>query len=726
MPGLGAFLSFAVIASAALFSGQVIDQRTGAPIPNAEVTLVGHRGSVRTDVEGRFHWPGAPALPLDIVVILADGRVSRPIQVTSPNPAVDVILRIESAVTESVTVAGAAPTIDIAPGASTMLLTSADVELRHPSTLVQALETVPGIGVVSEGQAAVPAIRGFARGRTLILVDGNRASTERRAGANAAFLDPETIRTVEIARGPGSVAYGSDAFGGVIAARTRGPDFSNGLRGRLSGSIGGGIPEQGGHLEVSAGYGSGGVLVGVRTRNFDDYRSPAGVIANSGWRDRGVRVRWDHGRAPARWSVAWQTDLGRNLGRPRSDSDVMRLTSPFEDSHRLSAGYERAELGGFQHVRVDGLLALSQQRTDQVRLPTGGRPRNIERADLTSRDVQLRATAGRTLGQATLHIGADLQGRYGMEATDTTIAYDQTGGVISERTIDSIESAGRTAVGVFSETDIEVRRGLRISAGLRVDAVRSTNHGGFFGDKTVSNADAAGLVAATVAPARGLTVTGQVARGFREPILSDRFYRGPVGRGFIQGNPELEPETSLQFDLAARVVAGRARLALAGYHYRINNLIERYASGQDLFLFRNRSRAVLRGAEIEAHVRVARGLALEASGALSRGRDAGDRTPLDDIAPGSGSVALLHSFADRLTAHVRLKAFARHGAAGPSEVSTSAYSLLDGGVSYRLKPQLELRAVLRNILNDAYQSSSGPRWVWAPGRHGSATFVARF
>src|SRR5688572_8331684 len=122
-PGLCAFLSFAVIAGGATFSGQVIDQRTGLPIPNAEITLVGHRGSVRTDVEGRFHWPGAPAPPLDIVVILDDGRVARPIQVTSLNPAIDLILRIESAVTERVTVTGAAPTIDISPGASTVLLT---------------------------------------------------------------------------------------------------------------------------------------------------------------------------------------------------------------------------------------------------------------------------------------------------------------------------------------------------------------------------------------------------------------------------------------------------------------------------------------------------------------------------------------------------------------------------------------------------------------------------
>jgi outer membrane receptor protein involved in Fe transport len=723
---LVAVLSLVLSGPAPPIDGRLVDARSGAPIAGAEITIVGGRGSVRTDGTGRFRWPVAPPLPLDVIAVLPDGRVAGPIQLTALDAAQELTVTVDAAFSESVTVLGAAPTIDASPAASTTLLTSTDLELRHAQTLSQALDIVPGVSTISEGQAAVPAIRGLARGRTLILVDGTRASTERRAGANASFLDPSIVRTIEVARGPGSVAYGSDAFGGVIAARTRGPDYQAPVRVRFAGTAGGGVPEQSGELEISTGYGSGGVLVAVRARDFDDYDAPAGVVTNSGWRDRGVRARWEHATGADRWSIGWQSDFGRTLGRPRSDGDVIRATSPFEDSHRLTASHERASLGGFKNLRFDALAGASRQRNDQDRLATPTRARSLERADLSSNELQLRLTGERVVGPARLQIGADVQGRYGLEALDTALAYNLAGAVTSETTTVSIDSARRTAVGLFVESAAQVASRVRLSGGLRVDAVRNTNESGFFGDRSVSNAAVAGLVAVTLAPTARLTLTGQVSRGFRDPILSDRFYRGPVGRGFIEGNPDLKPETSLQFDLTARYVAGPIRLAAAGYHYRITDLVERYAATPTLFRFRNRGRAELRGVEVEAQSTMPRGFALAATAEASRGRDGVDGTPLDDVAPTAVSVTLRHAAGARVVSYVRIKTVGSHDAAGPSEVPTQAYTLADAGVSWRVTPHLELRGAMRNLFNEAYQSSAGPRWVWAPGRHGAATIVVAF
>ena len=285
---LAAVLSFAMPGTNATpLEGRLVDSRSGRPIAAAQISIVGQRGSVRTDRDGRFRWPITPPMPILIVALLPDGRAARPIALESPEAAGTIALDVDAMLGESVVVSGAAPTIDTSPAAATTLLTSRDVEMRHPSTLSQALDVVAGVSAISEGQAAVPAIRGLARGRTLILVDGSRATSERRAGSNASFLDPGAIRTIEVARGPGSVAYGSDAFGGVIAVRTRGPDYGESWQTRFAGTAGWGAPERRGEVEVSKGYKSGGVLIGVRAREFDDYDAPAWhrhELGMAGWR----------------------------------------------------------------------------------------------------------------------------------------------------------------------------------------------------------------------------------------------------------------------------------------------------------------------------------------------------------------------------------------------------------------------------------------------------------
>jgi hemoglobin/transferrin/lactoferrin receptor protein len=702
----------------------VVDARTRTPIANAEVTVVGERGSARTEVNGRFEWALPAPLPLVFIVILPDGRVARPIRVHALDDVNGVTLPVEPAVAEAVEVGGTAPAIDVSAGASTSLVTAADINLRRPSTLGQTLENIPGVSVISEGQSATPAIRGLARGRTSIVVDGSRASSERRAGSNGSFLDPGIVERVEVARGPGSVAYGSDAMGGVIAVRTRRPDYTRPLHVRFAGTIGG-FRDARGDLEVSSGYGTGGILVGVRTRDIESYDAPAGPVPNSGWRDHGLRLRWDHEAGSAVWSVAWQTDLGRDIGRPRSDSDVVRVRTPFEDSHRLTVSYARETLFGFRRVRVDGLIGSMRQQTDQDRLPTPARARSLEQALVRSRELQLRATADRTTGPARFQVGADIDARYGLESTDTVVSYTLAGAVAATQTTPSIENANRTNGGVFTQADFQPARRVRFSGGLRADVVQSQNTGGYFGNREVRHAAAAGSGAMTLVLAGPLTLTTQLSRGFREPMLSDRFYRGPVGRGFIEGNPDLDPETSRQVDAVTRYDTGRLAFSGAAYDYRISNLIERYQAGSASFLFRNRSAARLRGVELEARAVLPRGFSTAVTAQVSRGRDEGDGTPIDDIAPRSVSLVSRHTVGT-LSSYLRVGVFGSHMAAGPSEVQTPGYVLVDAGAAWRIGNRLQVLGVLRNLLDEAFYSSAGPRWVYAPGRHGSITVLLSF
>src|SRR5688500_6761069 len=218
--------TFAVLVCLALplpafaFKGRVIDQ-DGRPVANAIVSVLGRTGEAITDKDGRFVFQPDPPVPFEILVIDAAGSYARPVLIESLDAAGELLVTVAPILNESVTVSGSAPSIESTPGAATTSLSGRDVAVRQPANLMQAIENVAGVNQVSEGQAAVPAIRGLARGRTLILVDGARVSSERRVGPSATYLDPSLIEGVDVARGPGSVAYGSDAFGGVISVRTR-------------------------------------------------------------------------------------------------------------------------------------------------------------------------------------------------------------------------------------------------------------------------------------------------------------------------------------------------------------------------------------------------------------------------------------------------------------------------------------------------------------------------
>ncbi len=76
-----------------------------------------------------------------------------------------------------------------------------------------------------------PMVRGFSANRLLLVVDGIRMNNALfRSGnlQNIVSLDANMIETTEVALGPGSVVYGSDALGGVLNFSTFKPRLSTG------------------------------------------------------------------------------------------------------------------------------------------------------------------------------------------------------------------------------------------------------------------------------------------------------------------------------------------------------------------------------------------------------------------------------------------------------------------------------------------------------------------
>jgi len=719
-------LTASIAAAQSSFSGRVVAVKSGAAVSGASVSVAGVPGAVKTDGDGRFTITTPPPAPFHLIVVLAGGQVAKPVLIERVDG--DSTVEVDALTGESVTVLGAAPSIDASPAAATTLLSRQQISPRAPEHLLQALETVPGISQVSEGHAAVPAIRGLARGRVLLLIDGARVTSERRVGPSATFLDPAVLDGIDVARGPGSVAYGSDALGGVISMRTRTVAANTPLRAGGSISAGAGVPDRRGSIEVSRGFAKGGIFVEGHARGADDWDSPedGGEILNSGWKDGGFLIKGNHVVGPGVLTAGWQSDYGRDVERPRNNSNVVRFYYPWENSHRFTTAYALGSKAGLDQIDFTGFLGTFEQRTDQDRFATATAGRSIERADVSANDFHVKGSAKKQVAGARLEFGVDVNGRYDLEALDIVQAYDVGGNLTRDTVNVSVEGARRTDVGAFLQADYAITPLVRASGGIRADNVTTSNTGGYFGDQSTSNGAFSGFAAATVGPFSGFSLTGQVSRGFRDPTVSDRYFRGPSGRGFITGNPELDPETSLQFDLAGRYTLARSQIGVSFYHYRIDDLIERYSTQTDFFFFRNRGRGRIRGVEVESRTNLGAGYSVELGFQIGRGELDDDGANLDDISPDTFLALVRKDFSERAYAQARLALLAEDDRPGPSEIAAPGASIIDLAGGYRLTRNLELRGIVRNLLDDSYYASPDPRWVWAPGRSGSLTLALAF
>ncbi|MGE0811815.1 MAG: TonB-dependent receptor [Vicinamibacterales bacterium] len=709
---------------AAALTGRVIGP-DGAPLAGAEVTILGRPGATITDADGRFEWTPDPPVPFEVLVIAPGGAFAKPILVERLDAGQPLVLTLTGLVSERVTVSGAAPGIESTPGAALTSLSQTEIQTRMPVNLIQALENVAGVNQVSEGQAAVPAIRGLAAGRTLLLIDGARVTSERRVGPSATYLDPHILEGVQVARGPGSVAYGSDAFGGVIAMTTRRVAHGAPLGARLSATLGTGVPERRAAAEVSKGFAGGSLLIAGHARAVDDWDAPSGPVFNSGYSDAGVLGRATATVGGGVLSVAYQGDFGRDIERPRSNSRTVRFFYPEETSHRITAEYDAADAGPFAEVGLNAFYGRFAQITDQDRFATATTGRSVERADIGAHDVQVRGFGRRAIGAARWELGVDLNGRTGLRALDIFERY-ALDGVLTTTANVSVDSARRMDAAVYSSLEGAATPWLSVAGGARLDRVTTVNRNGYFGDRETGHGAASGFVSATAGNFRGVSVTAQVARGFRDPVLSDRYFRGPSGRGFITGNPDLDPETSLQVDGGVRYTSRGLRAAVYGYHYRIADLVERYQPTPDDFLFRNRGTAEVRGVEAEVQADLPGRITLEGAFQRARGRALDPVSALDGIAPTTASLQVRHQFGAGGFVQARVGHYADDDRPGPTERAVPGYTLVDVGAGVTVVRRLEVRGLLRNAFDREYLASQDPRAVFAPGRAVSITAVVRF
>ncbi|MEE9372750.1 MAG: TonB-dependent receptor [Saprospiraceae bacterium] len=160
-------------------------------------------------------------------------------------------------------------------------ISAKEIKQTNPQTSADVLSHTGNVYVQkSQMGGGSPIIRGFEANRVLLVVDGvrmNNAIYRNGHLQNAITVDASIIHDVKILFGPNSLAYGSDAIGGVVAYTSKVPKFGTAKERKIEGGTfvryATANQEKTIHADVTMGWERWATLTSVTITDYDDQKS---------------------------------------------------------------------------------------------------------------------------------------------------------------------------------------------------------------------------------------------------------------------------------------------------------------------------------------------------------------------------------------------------------------------------------------------------------------------
>ncbi len=97
------------------------------------------------------------------------------------------------------------------------VMRSDEIAMQAATNIIDALSHQPGVAQVTTGSGiSKPVIRGLGYNRIVVVNDGVRQEGQQWGDEHGIEIDPQTVHSVEIVKGPATLMYGSDAMAGVL------------------------------------------------------------------------------------------------------------------------------------------------------------------------------------------------------------------------------------------------------------------------------------------------------------------------------------------------------------------------------------------------------------------------------------------------------------------------------------------------------------------------------
>lgn len=606
---------------------------------------------------------------------------------------------------ETLTIVGTRTERALGDVAATVSVKSADeIEQELARDIADLVRFEPGVTVAGTGSRfglGGFTIRGIGGNRVLTVIDGVRVPEEFSFGpflsARRDFVDVDTLARAEIARGPISSLYGSDALGGVVAFTTKGPrgyldanepwhaDFKAGYSGADDSTVG--------TLTLAAGgdWISGLLLL---TRREGHVTKNQGEIGGTGE----VRelpdpqdIETDNiiAKIALHPGDAHELNLAVDLYDNRTDT---RVLSDYGEvafgtvTNRRDAHDERDRSRVSLRYRYDGDLVVAddlsatlyrqesetRQVTDEDRTTASGQPQTRLRVSTFDQDIEGAVVQFGKLFEAA---GSSHLLMYGADYYVTENASLRAGGSFDASAAPVFEFLPLPTrdfplteveqLAFFLQDEIDLLNGrLKLSPGLRYDRFEAdatadeiylSGNPGSPAPEDYSDSEITAKIGLLYAFSDAFSAFARYSEGFRAPPYDDVNvgFSNFVGGYKTIANPKLESEQSAGIEAGFRWQGGAGTLSVAAFRNEYDNFIESFAiapaflptggidpaDGLLTFQSVNRKEVEIQGAELGGTLQVGAvddrlaGFSLRAAVAYADGEDKETGAPINRIEP---------------------------------------------------------------------------------------------
>jgi hemoglobin/transferrin/lactoferrin receptor protein len=526
------------------------------------------------------------------------------------------------------------------------VISSKQISFNNPQTTGDLLQQSGNVFIQqSQMGGSSPVLRGFEANKVLMVMDGVRMNNAiYRSGhlQNVITIDPNVLDRVEVVFGPGSVMYGSDAIGGVMAFFTKNPVLSMNeklfVNSAVSTRYSSANNETAGNVNFNIGMKKWAFLSSISYKNLGDLRMGTNG-RDSKYGDWGKSLYYAE-RINGKDSMMTNSNPNIQKKSGYSQYDIMQkvlfqpndqmkyiLNLQFSNSSDVPRYDRLAEMDGSKLKYADWYYGPQSRFFAALRCELKGKYAMYDNAavniayqniseDRVNRRFNKTAVSHQEETVDVLSLNADIMKkiteknelRYGLEAVSNhvgSVAYN----INVSNDIKTFNNVSRypdngsdyTTIAAYASHNWEINKLLIFSQGIRLSSINMKSEYSdtmmkltkFPFDKNIQQNNAAinGNLGLVYMPGKDWRFAVMASSGFRAPNVDDvtKVNDSKAGSLIVIPNPELKPEYAYNLDVSiGKTVLNKFQIELCGFYTLLKDAIVIKAStfnGQDSMLW---------------------------------------------------------------------------------------------------------------------------------------------